>query len=83
MKDEPSFFLAVIKGYFVQVNELLTDINFFQKSIKAKELKVIHWENFYDKYFRYLKKINDENEKKPIIPFTGEGMFRLPKIYKK
>lgn len=83
MKDEPSFFLAVIKGYFVQVNELLTDIDFFQKSIKSSELKVIHWETFYDKYFRYLKKINDENEKKPKIPFTGEGMFRLPKIYKK
>ena len=83
MKDQPSFFLAVIKGYFVEVNELLTDINFFQKSIKASELKVIHWENFYDKYYRYLKKINDDNEKKPKIPFTGKGNFKLPKIYKK
>ena len=83
MKDEPSFFLAVIKGYFIEVNELLTDINFFQKSIKSSELKVIHWENFYDKYFRYLKKINDDNEKKPKKPFTGEGVFKLPKIYNK
>ena len=80
MKDEPSFFLSVIKGYFVQVNELLNDIGFFQKSIKASELKIIHWSTFYDKYFRYLKKINEENEKKPKIPFTGEG-FKPPKIY--
>jgi hypothetical protein len=77
MNEEPKFVLDVIKGYYIQVNELLKDIGFFQKSIVGKELKIIHAQTFYDKYFKYIKAVNEQNESKPKIPFTGEG-FKLP-----
>ena len=82
MNRNPEFFLAVIKGYFIQVNELLVDINFFKKSIKLEDLKNLDGLFFYDKYYEYLRKVKKENKNKPRIPFTGEGGFNLPQIYK-
>lgn len=82
MNRNPEFFLAVIKGYFIQVNELLVDINFFKKSIKLKDIKNLDGLFFYNKYYEYLRKVKKENKKIPRIPFTGEGGFNLPQIYK-
>jgi hypothetical protein len=82
MNDSPQFFLDVIKGYFVQVNELLKDIGFFKKTLVKNEIENLRPNVFYDKYYKYIKKVNEEIEKKPKKEFTGKG-FKLPQIYKR
>jgi hypothetical protein len=82
LQDKPQFFLDVVKGYFIQVNELLKDINFFQKSLNREDIQVMRQNIFYDKYYKYIKKVNEDMEKKPKINFTGKG-FKLPQIYKR